>query len=1679
MSGRWRAHGGWRALGAALALSVVASVAALVPTAPASAADTAPPGTPSGAVLIPHTFATGVATAMIDHGSGAKLECRISVYLVVAADTVTYGSGNSRTLFVQADDQDYAWVNYASTYGGPYTVPSGDWASGAEFSFGPTDGRLYISTYPNDLYYGQGQTWGPDKCTAQDIATHQAALEARAVNFKVWGPVQSRFTPSCTVSSQTGPGGSEINFDSAVDTDQAGYQQEWTFSDGTKSSASGVHKTAAKPGPFIGTHRAWIPTTTFDKSVTCTAEVKAPELGVSVAIVDAAGTPIPLDEPPGVDEVVDLRVRVSAGSDGVGPLTAITSPDPAWVAVTGGAELEEEPELPTDPFALQPGEHRDVMFRFRITAAGPLSFTAAVQGLDDIGRVVQADDTALESVGGIGVTVEVSYPHPPDLPDQAAEFGKDNDGNGVVDDRDNRVTVKVTAENLVDVDLTDVRLRDTDEPVDFVNRYLEGGAAPIGPIDGEEYDPDFGDLAVGETAVKEYVFLATGGVNADANVFLRAETPDDVTVGGFGHGRVQLQSHLALEVKMTMEERPYTSGQVVRLSGSLENLEEDRKLVDGTTEKAKSLVVVLTPRTEGNAGGGYVDGQSGGAPTPVDSDPVVILPGETLAIDAILTTQRSDVTSQAKVHYLVKAWEQAEDPDDLATRIDDSRIQFSEDDDSSAEHETTLAPDPIQADEAEECETTLWDAAVTCNLWVGLRTLAFGIKDLGFLIKDGIVAGADAYQRIILWEADMIRQTVGVLKGDPAARQALKTELEVQLKTWAEVGVMSYEALVAVGNAFTSGMNELQDVAARGDAIEITGMVSRFLGENPDLGLAALARIRLMRSVMLATFSEEGRAYTKAVRVVREANEAAALESRAGILERVEQAASEGKNPAEAGIFKGNEDVTDLPQVYRGVAGAREVDVQNALKIAVAEDVLVAFRSRSPRAAELLDNLEAWLKPQDVKTKTAGLIDTEYLGYRKSAYGKVELTEPPVDFGLTKPGFEEEFAAAVDAHMDKLKGKFPEIAADPLWEQEVRNRLIQRTKEYPKELANFSRYIDEGINIEFGYDKQGLDKSLEKGVADVRKAEVTPGVTTDPFGVERRYFELKMAGPNGGPFKWITGDIDIVAILNPDRTLLTDPVKRARVYEQLKELLGMQHGETLTYTDAEVQAKLLRDHVPNPDGTTTGVDTLFVAGNDGRLRTGFLQEGFSSAAESGAGTAAKPGFQLISGGPAQLITKPGGARAAFDTYEQTWSKLQQLSHLLLPGKADVFVDELTHDQVDELFDRSAKPIRVGQTTNPDGTTTKHLDVYVPGAATPKAGRNPAEGTTASSSIPEIAEVLDKATELGIDLERPVPYTGTGAAGGSWKPISVADALEGGDPDTLQQAPITSLPEGAAAGATTAAITSPGELAMDASSPFFAAGDDVVVDPGGPAEERAKVASVDPATFVVTFTAPLVHAHPAGTTMILLADVDPMDALVKAAYLDFLGRPVDPAGLAFWGARLRSGTETRASFVKQLSRSSGYAGIAVRRAYQSYLGRVGDDAGVAYWTKRIQQGLSVSTLPLRLMGSHEFLVRAGGTPGGFVDAAFAKVLGRAPHAAERAARIASLASGVTQASMARSLHASTESRRRRARAQFSLLLDRAPTTAELDLWVARLATEDDRGLAVALAASAEYLANAQR
>lgn len=201
-----------------------------------------------------------------------------------------------------------------------------------------------------------------------------------------------------------------------------------------------------------------------------------------------------------------------------------------------------------------------------------------------------------------------------------------------------------------------------------------------------------------------------------------------------------------------------------------------------------------------------------------------------------------------------------------------------------------------------------------------------------------------------------------------------------------------------------------------------------------------------------------------------------------------------------------------------------------------------------------------------------------------------------------------------------------------------------------------------------------------------------------------------------------------------------------------------------------------------------------------------------------------------------------------------------------------------------------------------------------------------------------------------------------------------------------------------------------------------------------------------------------------------------DDLVSALYLDFLDRQAQPGDLDYWGGRLAGG-ESRQRVAQLFARSREYAGLITRRAYVKYLGRPGDAPSVAYWAERIRTGLSVTELPVFLMGSQEFRTRAGGTDAGFVDAVYAAILGRVPTSTERSAALAQLGRGTSRATVARTLHASIPSRRLRVRTQYQLLLDRQPTTAERDAGVRFLATGDDRLLAIQLAATDEYLAHA--
>lgn len=140
-------------------------------------------------------------------------------------------------------------------------------------------------------------------------------------------------------------------------------------------------------------------------------------------------------------------------------------------------------------------------------------------------------------------------------------------------------------------------------------------------------------------------------------------------------------------------------------------------------------------------------------------------------------------------------------------------------------------------------------------------------------------------------------------------------------------------------------------------------------------------------------------------------------------------------------------------------------------------------------------------------------------------------------------------------------------------------------------------------------------------------------------------------------------------------------------------------------------------------------------------------------------------------------------------------------------------------------------------------------------------------------------------------------------------------------------------------------------------------------------------------------------------------------------------------------------------------------------FQQAFGRTIDPSGRSYWGAKLFT-LSRPEVLARLTGSSEFYRRAGSTIPTFVDKVYLSVLGRNPDPSGRAYWIKKLQTGSSVQSVARSLTASNEYRRKQVDAAYLRVLDRAPSAGERSTWTARIATTRIEVLLAELASSAE-------
>ncbi len=196
--------------------------------------------------------------------------------------------------------------------------------------------------------------------------------------------------------------------------------------------------------------------------------------------------------------------------------------------------------------------------------------------------------------------------------------------------------------------------------------------------------------------------------------------------------------------------------------------------------------------------------------------------------------------------------------------------------------------------------------------------------------------------------------------------------------------------------------------------------------------------------------------------------------------------------------------------------------------------------------------------------------------------------------------------------------------------------------------------------------------------------------------------------------------------------------------------------------------------------------------------------------------------------------------------------------------------------------------------------------------------------------------------------------------------------------------------------------------------------------------------------------------------------------VRKLYATFFSRTPSNPEQWFWARRLEMGA-SRLSVARTLSRSRDIGtGPFVANAALGWLDRPLDAPSRAYWADFLVRGRPYEHMQVSFMASEEFYAKGGGTPEGFVQRIFQKVLGRDADEPSLGYFVERLENEPTRWTIARQIYASVEARRRRAADNLQFLLERTATPQEITHFADLIQrTRDDRDQAVEIVATDEF------
>jgi len=264
--------------------------------------------------------------------------------------------------------------------------------------------------------------------------------------------------------------------------------------------------------------------------------------------------------------------------------------------------------------------------------------------------------------------------------------------------------------------------------------------------------------------------------------------------------------------------------------------------------------------------------------------------------------------------------------------------------------------------------------------------------------------------------------------------------------------------------------------------------------------------------------------------------------------------------------------------------------------------IIVAVRTRSQQAADLIKEGLAVGKNEAIKIKNVNEIDVRYLGYQAHDLNSVVWAEP-----IPRSEMLSRIRGLPKVEQDTV------IARYDLRVDQWNNAKIIKTINH----AEKTGFIDWDFN------------GTSNGAPIVRKQRRRFALykTTPKGSSANRFYAKVLVGRSPGTLARlvpITQDVDMMALLSANGKLLA-PELRAKAYAYLSNILGIEHGETPSWLENgeiifQAKAKQLADTIP-------GGEPLLIAGPDGSVRAGFYDPALTIF-----DTVAKTGYIIFKGG---------------------------------------------------------------------------------------------------------------------------------------------------------------------------------------------------------------------------------------------------------------------------------------------------------------------------------------------------------------------------------------------------------------------------------------------------------------